>query len=1125
MTESTEQDSVARHVALDVTRSFIVQAPAGSGKTSLLIQRFLALLATVDQPEAIVAMTFTKKAAGEILERTIDALRAAHNSEPAAPHDALTWRLARSVLERDAALQWHLLEHPARLRILTIDALCSAIARQAPLTVKLGSLPGFVEYAWPLYTEAAQEELDSATATDTAWQTLLDYLDNDADRVVRLLATMLGKRDQWLRHLVGHEARTLRDWLEQALATEIESELAALAAQFPRAMIAELLVNLRFAAAQLGALDAAHPLRALAASQLLPPRTVAALGQWQALANWLLTAKGGFLRRLTIAEGFPPKGKASASGSAERSARKRSMLSLLHDMGAIPGLAATLHRTRMLPPASYDETGWAFVEALLQVLPRVAARLRLVFSRRGAVDFVEATLIALRALGTDEPSDLLLAMDMRIVHLLVDEFQDTSFAQGELVRRLTAGWAYGDGRTLFVVGDPMQSIYGFREADVGLFIAAQRDRRLGSVLLETLSLSRNFRSRPELVEWVNQIFPQVLPAVDDAARGAVAFKAAVAARTSDAIPAVTLDLLPDARSEAGAVVRHVQSALQNDMQSIAVLVRKRSDLEDILPALRESGIAFAAVGLDRLTEQPALSDLMSLTHALLQPADRLAWLSTLRAPWCGLNLPDVFAVAANGDAMAERVTDVAAIDAVEGISADGRSRMRRYMEAIRPALARRGRVPLPSLIRDTWLALGGPACMANSIDLAATDKFFALLAAQAKGGDVPDWSAFSEALAALYVEPDASADTRVQIMTLHRAKGLEFDVVVLPGLARRTRGAEQQLLQWREREWGLLLAPLKARTPGAGESMVYAYLRTLAADASAAELGRLLYVGCTRARERLHLTAQARIDDESKLGRRWQPPAKGTSLAALWPALAGNTPVPTPTTPAATLPISSSTTGIMLQRLELEWRLPSPPPAMESTMQMDATAERDDIAFDWARENARQVGIAAHRALRLIAEEGIERWDAKRVATLQPRVEHDFLGLGFTVPEAQSAAALVIEGIANTLVDPRGRWLFDAQHVEATSEYALTGERDRALVRVVLDRTFVDVQGTRWIVDFKLSRHEGVDRDAFLDREQARYREQLETYAQVMRGLDPRPLRVGLYFPLLRGWREWDASG
>ena len=110
------------------------------------------------------------------------------------------------------------------------------------------------------------------------------------------------------------------------------------------------------------------------------------------------------------------------------------------------------------------------------------------------------------------------------------------------------------------------------------------------------------------------------------------------------------------------------------------------------------------------------------------------------------------------------------------------------------------------------------------------------------------------------------------------------------------------------------------------------------------------------------------------------------------------------------------------------------------------------------------------------------------------------------------------------MTDPKGRWLFDPRHVDARSEYALTGELDRTLVRVVLDRTFVDAEGTRWIVDFKLSQHEGGDREAFLDSERERYRQQLEDYARVMRGLENRPVRVGLYFPLLGGWREWQCA-
>src|SRR5262249_3363240 len=153
---------------------------------------------------------------------------------------------------------------------------------------------------------------------------------------------------------------------------------------------------------------------------------------------------------------------------------------------------------------------------LLVVLPRAAARVQLVFARRGVMDFNEATLVALRALDTEGgASDLLLALDTRIEHLLVDEFQDTSFAQCELLERLTAGWAPGDGRTLFLVGDPMQSVYRFRDANVRLFLEARARRRLGSVALEPLTLSSNFRSQRGLVDWVNRVFPWVFPGRDE----------------------------------------------------------------------------------------------------------------------------------------------------------------------------------------------------------------------------------------------------------------------------------------------------------------------------------------------------------------------------------------------------------------------------------------------------------------------------------------------------------------------------------------------------------------------------------------------------------------------------------
>jgi ATP-dependent helicase/nuclease subunit A len=642
-----QTDAAARGFALDATRSFIVQAPAGSGKTELLIQRYLALLAGVEHPEAIVAMTFTRKAAGEIRERIVDVLRKVQTDpEPTEAHEARRWRLARAVLQRDAELGWNLAAHPARLRVQTIDALCMALMRQAPLTAKLGAVPEVVERAGALHEQAAREELAAARAADPAWRLVLEHLDNDASRVVALLARMLSKREQWLPRLVSADTGNLRQALEATLRAEIETELTALRSLFPPQCVADLLELARYAAGHLSTAADAHPLSLLIDGGQLPPVSSDALAQWRTLSDWLLVKNEGRLRStVTVELGFPAKGRRDQPGHAQRAARKGAMKALLRQLDAVPGLAAALDLVRGLGPPRYDDAAWGFVAALLAVLPRTVARLKLVFAREAAIDFAEATLLALEALGdADAPSDLLLSIDMRIAHLLVDEFQDTSLAQNELIERLTAGWSHGDGRTLFVVGDPMQSIYRFRKADVGLFIAAQQQRCLGSVILEPLTLTRNLRSQRNLVDWVNTVFPRVLSERDDPVRNAVAFKPARAVR-DPASPAVTIDICATPRAEAAVVVDRVREALAGGAKEIAVLVRKRTDLSEILPALRAAGIAYSAVELDRLSERQATLDLLSLTHALIQPDDRPAWLAALRAPWCGLTLRDLFAVA------------------------------------------------------------------------------------------------------------------------------------------------------------------------------------------------------------------------------------------------------------------------------------------------------------------------------------------------------------------------------------------------------------------------------------------------------------------------------------------------
>jgi hypothetical protein len=177
------------------------------------------------------------------------------------------------------------------------------------------------------------------------------------------------------------------------------------------------------------------------------------------------------------------------------------------------------------------------------------------------------------------------------------------------------------------------------------------------------------------------------------------------------------------------------------------------------------------------------------------------------------------------------------------------------------------------------------------------------------------------------------------------------------------------------------------------------------------------------------------------------------------------------------------------------------------------------VEFDWATETARHVGTVVHRELQRIARDGTA--GKAGAAVTRHRYVDELAELGVPAERRQAAAERIASAVSRTLEDERGRWLLDASHNSSANELALTGTLDGTTVSVVIDRTFIDGEGIRWIVDYKSSSHEGADLEGFLASEQQRYRPQLERYAALMRHLGPEPIRLGLYFPLLSAWRSW----
>lgn len=1121
ITDATEGgDDPLRLRALDPAESFIVQAPAGSGKTELLMQRFLSLLSVVERPEEILAVTFTRKAAGEMLDRIIGSLEKAHNDETSQmPHEAKTISLAHAVLQRDKMLGWGLLENPGRLRVQTLDSFSSYLARRMPILSKAGKTPTISDNPGELYKEAATRAVmlispikspKSSGPRGQCVEAALRHLDNSVISLVERLAGMLEKRDQWIRHIEMGKSADLRPLLETSLKNLVEDKLRGLRQAFPEELVPALIKTASYAARNLAANGDNGPVAKIAAIAGLPGTESKDLPVWQGIAAHLLTKEKEWKkpRGINVTNGFP-NGKDKIEAGM-----KQEMKDLLEALSGNEPVRAMLEEVSILPKPEFDDRDWEILAALLELLPVAEGILREVFAETGEVDFQSVALSALNSLGSeDAPTDLLLTLDYRIKHILVDEYQDTSYAQLKLIETLVAGWVDGDGRTLFLVGDPMQSIFGFRQAEVGLFLNA-RVSGVGNVKLRTLTLKTNFRSDAGIINWVNRTFDWAFPSYEDPFTGAVRFEKSVAFKGSSGVNAVETHLTNgrDDASEAEKTVSIIKNIPTEE--TVAVLCRSRIHLEEIIKALKRERIEFKAKGLDALIGRPVIYDLTSLVRALIHPYDRTAWLSILRAPWLGLSLKDIHTLCSHDDdaPVWSLLNDTTRVNV---LSDDAKTRLVPFIEKIGKALALNGREPIAQLVEGLWIELGGPACVGPQ-DLKDAETFFETLSSVSSGGGLDPSKDLASRIAALKAGGCGNNAVNIDLMTIHSAKGLEFDHVIIPGLGKKTRGDARKLLLWMERGNDLLLAPVEKKIAGA-ESPVYDYLRTVAKKKTELERRRLFYVAATRAKKTLHLIGHVKSKDDE--GITVEPSSFLSGLEDLLTEV--NIRASTETngfTRAEHAPHDRP--RLRLKRLPSSWTLPAPAAPASTAAETAAHGEKRP-EFYWAGEAVRHLGTVIHRYLSIVGKDGIANWNEKLVSAEKDRMRGALQSLGLGRVEALKRAEDAARILTAALNDARLRWILK-DHKEGAFEYALTAVIDGTIVRSVIDRAFVDEKDdVRWVIDYKTGVHEGGDIEEFLKTEAERYRAQLERYAAVLAaGGEKRPIKKALYYPALLRWVE-----
>jgi ATP-dependent exoDNAse (exonuclease V) beta subunit len=1169
-------DQAQRERALAPDANILVQAPAGSGKTDLLTRRFLRLLSEVDDPTQIVAITFTKAAAAEMRHRIVAELeKAAASDENAGSHtnhDAFSMAtLAHRALQRLTERGWPLDDLPAQMRITTIDAFCREIAIQQPL---LGGLGGTLEIAArpeELYRRAARSTLEQLQAPESASntellqaiETLLELQDNNWQEIEDQLVEMLSKRDRWMHDfLLQHQPDwdALRRRLEQPFAEAAAQSLTAAAELFRQLpdICEEALSLARFACAQKN--DGS--LQALAEQVELPcppfsnaDEIDAASVAWLDLADLLLTKEGTLRKSISVRDGFP----------TDRKLEKQRFASLLAALCNVEALAFTLHSLHTLPPARYPEAEWRIVRACFTLLRHAAGQLRVVFAESGAVDYVEVAQQAQHVLQDDErmPTEAGLRIADEIRHLLVDEFQDTSRRQHQLIAAIAAAWGETIGRSVFAVGDPMQSIYLFRDADAELFpqvLERGIDLPGGeSLKFNFVRLTSNFRTTHALVQELNNFFGSMI--AEDNSSGIEFTKAEAARKDLDgpsprftfhsafalkgevqsepAHAAQVAEIAALIRSYSGQIER---ARLNGEKFRVAVLARTAKILAPIAAALREAGIPFRAEALESLSDRPEVIDALNLAHALMNAQNRIAWLGVLRAPWCGLSLADLHAlISADDPAIRASAIPELLAQRMHLLSHSGRQAVKRLQQALQQAHAMRAARPEAALgtwLEQIWLLLGGADC----VDTAARANLNLLWQRlDALPGAEPDLlgPALDAALKDLTALPDpaAESDFGVHLMTIHKSKGLEFEVIIVPELHAQSKHTRHRMVAWLERglseadEAGemteFLIAPQQAK--GTERGSAKQWVDSLYAARERQEIQRLLYVAATRAREELHFFArmEAPTDKDNEL-----KPRSNSLLEAAWPALKeiAEAQLAGWQQEAATLPTQEASSETV-NKPAILYRLPenykSPAAAFPATR--SALAGLGDPSAYQRHEGgliSRALGTAVHTLMAELAVLHAHNLSTSQIAlqNILPRLVAEIRATGIDPAESQRIAAQALDIVLRASSDADAQWIISS-HADAASEARWTGLLDGKLRTVQADRIFragsephATGSDTWWIVDYKT-----IESEAALPELRNLFQPQLNLYARLLRllhGLDVQ-VRAGLYYPRMRVFDWW----
>lgn len=829
-------DERARRIAVDPRRNVALEASAGTGKTRVLVDRYVGLLEAGVAPRNILAITFTRKAAAEMRQRVMAALRERHRLGAIA--DA-RWRDIRDAF--------------GDIAISTIDAFCLALLHEFPL--EAGVDPGFDladETETPRFTEASLDRalrIGRGLSLDDPDVALL-FTELGEPRIRKGLAALLDRR------LVAGEAlnRFLRgkNMSVEIACTRLLHSLRAALSPVATAVTASGPDDRAFALL-------VRDIDRLAIGDPTPAQLRGALDR---LAELVLTQKGEPRKRP-----IHPKIMFRSQGHYDR--HKAIVL------GLGPHIEAAVDTFRR-------DINLVLARGVRRLFAIAQDEYRRTLDKHGVLDFPDLLQRTLLLLGQmEEFSRSRYRLESRYEHVLVDEFQDTSRAQWQLVRELIRAWAAGEGLThgplppsIFIVGDRKQSIYGFRDAEVTVLDAAARFiDALRPDWPARAAITRSYRSVHELQSFVNDVFV----AIDKAPERADAFRYG----EDDAFPRV--DGTPSEAEAIGVVTagsdaaqaeavgeeiarllidgvlvrdRHTGVRRQASPGDIAVLFRTRESHALFEAALGRRGVPYYVYKGLGFFDADEVKDVLALVAYLSDPGSNLKAAAFLRSRIVRLS-DGALKTLAPGLAEALLAEDPPAT--AEALDRDDHDRLVLARESVRVWVALADQLPPADLV-DRVLAesayaveIAGPGLAQARENLKKVRGLIRRI--QNRGyatlGRLSDY--FAE-LVAGGDESNAIIDAAdaVNLMTVHAAKGLEFPIVFVVNLGKGSGGSRDDIR--------VVAAPYTGGDEESGEPSVSVsdHLNESDRDVEAREheeTKRLLYVAVTRARDRVYLGA------------------------------------------------------------------------------------------------------------------------------------------------------------------------------------------------------------------------------------------------------------------------------